>query len=48
VIDWVLEPFSAEEESLVLPDLLDRAADAVEMTIREGLSKAMGQFNQIS
>jgi len=48
VIDWVLEPFSAEEESKILPDAVARAADAVEMTIREGVTPAMGQFNGIS
>jgi PTH1 family peptidyl-tRNA hydrolase len=48
VIDWVLEPFAVEEDSTVLPDALSRAADAIEMTIREGLTPAMGQFNSIT
>ncbi len=48
VIDWVLRPFAAEEESAVLPRALERAADAIEMTIREGVGPAMGQFNGIS
>lgn len=48
VIDWVLQPFGVEEESTVLPDALARAADAIEMTIREGVTPAMGQFNRIS
>lgn len=45
VIDWVLEPFAFEEESALLPDALARAVDAIEMTIREGVVPAMGQFN---
>ena len=45
VVDWVLDSFSPDEEALVLPDLLGRAADAVEATIREGVTSAMGQFN---
>jgi PTH1 family peptidyl-tRNA hydrolase len=45
VIDWVLEPFAAEEESTVLPGALARAADAIEMTIQQGVTPAMGQFN---
>jgi PTH1 family peptidyl-tRNA hydrolase len=48
VIGWVLERFGSEEESSVLPDALARAADAIEMTIREGVTPAMGQFNQDS
>lgn len=47
VLDWVLQPFGAEEESAVLPAALARAADAVEMTVREGVVPAMGQFNAI-
>ncbi len=45
VIDWVLEPFSPEDEAARLPAALERAADAVEMTVREGLVPAMGRFN---
>ena len=48
VIDWVLEVFSPEEESTILPDALNRAADAIGITIREGVTRAMGQFNAIS
>lgn len=48
VIDWVLEPFTAEEEATVLPVSLSRAVDAIEMVIREGVTPAMGQFNSIS
>lgn len=45
VIDWVLQPFSADEEAERLPAALARAADAVEGVIGEGLVAAMGRFN---
>ena len=45
VVDWVLEPFPAEEESTILPNAIERAVDAIEMSIREGLTLAMGRFN---
>jgi PTH1 family peptidyl-tRNA hydrolase len=45
VLDWVLRPFSSEEETAILSASLDRAADAIETTIREGIVAAMGQFN---
>jgi PTH1 family peptidyl-tRNA hydrolase len=45
VIDWVLQPFSEEEERAVLPEALERAADAVEAVVRDGLRAAMGRFN---
>jgi PTH1 family peptidyl-tRNA hydrolase len=45
VTDWVLASFSATEESEVLPGLLAKAADAIEATIRDGLTPAMGYFN---
>ena len=48
VVDWVLEAFSPDEEASVLPDVLSRAADAVEATILEGVTSAMGQFNTAS
>ena len=48
VIDWILEPFAVDEESTVLPDALARATDAIEVTIREGLTSAMGQFHAVS
>jgi PTH1 family peptidyl-tRNA hydrolase len=48
VIDWVLAPFAVEEEATVLPAALERAADAVEWTIRDGVTSAMGQFNSNS
>ncbi len=44
VIDWVLAPFSGDEES-ELPAAVDRAADAIEAALRDGIPAAMGQFN---
>jgi PTH1 family peptidyl-tRNA hydrolase len=44
-IDWVLEPFAPEDESTILPDALAKATDAIVMTIRDGITAAMGQFN---
>lgn len=44
VLDWVLSPFSPEQEEVVA-SAVGRAADAIELSIREGLSQAMGQFN---
>ena len=48
VIDWVLAPFAVEEEATALPAALERAADAIERTIRDGVTAAMGQFNSNS
>lgn len=42
--DYVLRDFSAAERR-ELPVLLDRAADAVELLIGEGLAAAQNQFN---
>jgi PTH1 family peptidyl-tRNA hydrolase len=42
--DYVLKPFSATERQ-ELPFLLDRAADAVETLVREGLEATQNQFN---
>jgi PTH1 family peptidyl-tRNA hydrolase len=47
VVDWVLECFSEEEEAILLPELLARAADSIETAIREGVTVAMGQFNSV-
>jgi PTH1 family peptidyl-tRNA hydrolase len=41
---YVLRPFSAAEVGL-LPELLDRAADAVLVFVAEGLEKAMNTYN---
>ncbi len=45
VLDWVLQPFSPEEESTLLVAAVDRAADAIEATLGQGIKVAMGQFN---
>ena len=45
VLDWVLQPFSAEEEAELLPGAIDRAADAVESVVADGLVAAMDRFN---
>jgi PTH1 family peptidyl-tRNA hydrolase len=44
--DWVLEPFSAAEESL-LARALPRAADAVACFVAEGIAAAMNRFNGV-
>ncbi|MGE0631034.1 MAG: aminoacyl-tRNA hydrolase [Pseudobdellovibrionaceae bacterium] len=44
VADYVLQNFS-KEEMVALPDYLNRACDAVEAFIFDGLSKASSQFN---
>jgi PTH1 family peptidyl-tRNA hydrolase len=43
-VDWVLEPFAAEEEAL-LKQALPRAADAVACFVAEGIAAAMNRFN---
>jgi PTH1 family peptidyl-tRNA hydrolase len=45
VVDWVLEPFRAGEEAELIATALERAADAVECAVGEGLAVAMGRFN---
>lgn len=45
VIDWVLGPFAPQEEAR-LDEAIDRAADALECAVREGIEPAMGRFNQ--
>jgi len=44
MVSWVLGSFSPGERS-GLPDLLDRAADAVELWCTEGADKAMNAIN---
>jgi len=44
VIDWVLAPFP-EEEAETLEIAIERAADAVEAVLSEGITAAMGRFN---
>lgn len=42
--DWVLGKFTSDELS-ELPDIVDRAADAVELVLKEGAAKAMTEVN---
>jgi PTH1 family peptidyl-tRNA hydrolase len=44
LVDYVLEPFDADEEPLV-DDLIERGADAVELILSAGLAAAMNRFN---
>jgi len=46
VLDWVLQPFSPEEETELLPGAIDRAADAVKSVVADGLVVAMDRFNR--
>jgi PTH1 family peptidyl-tRNA hydrolase len=43
-IDYVLEPFPKEQEAL-LPEVLERAADACIAVVTQGLERAMSRFN---
>lgn len=43
--DYVLTPFR-KKELVVLDEVLDRVADAVEVVLREGASAAMNRFNR--
>lgn len=45
IADYVLQNFSQEEQNQ-LPDFLNRAVDAVECLIFEGLQKASSKFNE--
>lgn len=45
--DYVLAPWSAEEDPLV-PELVDRAADAVEKVVTQGAERAMNTVNSAS
>ena len=47
VLDWVLQPFTPEEVG-PLEAAVERAADAVEAVVAEGLTAAMGRFNAVS
>lgn len=44
VIDWVLSPFDPADADLVA-ETVDRAANAIEVALRDGLAAAMGRFN---
>jgi peptidyl-tRNA hydrolase, PTH1 family len=43
--DWVLAAFSPAEEE-ALPEIVDRAADAVVLVVERGVSHAMGEINR--
>ena len=43
-IDYVLEPFP-EEQAALLPEVLERAADACIAVVTQGLERAMSRFN---
>ena len=43
-VDYVLEPFPKEQAAL-LPEVLERAADACIATATQGLERAMSRFN---
>ncbi len=45
VSDFVLSDFAAGEERDWLPDLQDRAADALRLALKDGLKNAMNQVN---
>ena len=46
VIDHVLETFN-QAELVELPDLIGRAAGAIDAIIRDGVERAMGEFNRM-
>jgi PTH1 family peptidyl-tRNA hydrolase len=43
-VEYVLEPFDAEQRAALEP-LLERAADAAEAVLLEGVAPAMNRFN---
>ena len=45
VVDYVLSRFAAEEQPL-LTEVIGKAADAVEYTLKHGFTKAMNAFNK--
>ncbi len=45
-VDYVLSPFTAGEQAHV-PDIVSRVADAVLLTIDQGLERAMTEFNRV-
>ena len=46
-IDYVLSPFT-EAERAQLPDIVRRAADAIDVILEQGLERAMTDFNRAS
>lgn len=45
VADWVLSDFAMAERSVELPDLLDRADEAITAILRDGVAAAMNAVN---
>ena len=45
VADYVLSPFNSEEKGM-LKQMLDRAKEAVEVVLKDGIEKAMNRFNK--
>jgi len=45
-IEYVLQPFPKEQEAL-LPEVLERAADACIAVVTQGLERAMSRFNPL-
>jgi PTH1 family peptidyl-tRNA hydrolase len=43
--DYVLAPFASDEEA-ALPQVLDRAAEAIRVILKNGLAAAMNEFNK--
>jgi peptidyl-tRNA hydrolase len=46
VVDWVLEPFTGEEEALV-PEIVRHAVQAVRDFVGDGLTAAMNRANRV-
>ena len=45
VADYVLTPFNSEEKDM-LKQMLDRASEAVDVVLKDGIEKAMNRFNK--
>jgi PTH1 family peptidyl-tRNA hydrolase len=45
VADYVLSPFNSEEKDM-LKQMLDRAKEAVDVLLKDGIEKAMNRFNK--
>jgi PTH1 family peptidyl-tRNA hydrolase len=45
-VDYVLSPFTAAEQA-ELPEIVARAADAIQLTIEQGLERGMTDFNRV-
>jgi PTH1 family peptidyl-tRNA hydrolase len=45
-VDYVLSPFTAAEQAQI-PDTVSRVADAVLVTVDQGIERAMTEFNRV-